>query len=180
MVPFYGQGLNCGLEDVRVLDILLRGEGVDPRAQIPAGEEDARLARALGKYTETRHADIIAISDLAMKNYVEMRHDVVTPAYLFRRALDNVLYALASTRVTLDSLIPVLSRVPFPQDLPLGWLPQYTMVTFRPDISYSTVQRRAARQSRALQYAAWTTGTLGVGLVGITCITALRRLSSRA
>ena len=30
MVPFYGQGLNCGLEDVRVLHVLLREEGVDP------------------------------------------------------------------------------------------------------------------------------------------------------
>lgn len=68
MVPFYGQGLNCGLEDVRVLDLLLRKNGVDPVSAIPAGEMDQRLANALQEYTETRHDDLSAICDLAMAN----------------------------------------------------------------------------------------------------------------
>ena len=68
MVPFYGQGLNCGLEDVRVLDLLLRQHQVDPASQFRDGQEDARLARALHVYTETRYDDLIAISDLAMDN----------------------------------------------------------------------------------------------------------------
>ena len=84
MVPFFGQGLNCGLEDVRVLDIILRNEGVDPAElatppQVAGQEEDAgasasrpstdaRLERALRRYSENRHEDLLAISDLAMAN----------------------------------------------------------------------------------------------------------------
>ncbi|GBE82002.1 FAD/NAD-P-binding domain-containing protein [Sparassis latifolia] len=179
MVPFYGQGLNCGLEDVRVLDILLRSERVDPDYQVPEGTEDVQLANALRKYTESRHEDLVAICDLAMANYVEMRHDVITPAYLFRKALDNVLYAISSTHVTLNSLIPVLSRVPFSPNPSTGWLPQYTMVTFRPDISYSTVKRLASKQKRILEYTGWASAAVGVGLASITCVTGLRRFWNR-
>ena len=68
MVPFYGQGLNCGLEDVRVLDLLLRQHQVDPASEVGVGQEDARLARALHVYSETRYEDLIAISELAMDN----------------------------------------------------------------------------------------------------------------
>lgn len=68
MVPFYGQGLNCGLEDVRVLDHLLRKYGVDPEFRPVDGEADSRLARALHVYSESRYEDLIAISDLAMDN----------------------------------------------------------------------------------------------------------------
>ncbi len=68
MVPFYGQGLNCGLEDVRVLDQLLRNYGVDGAVRAVAGEDDDNLARALHMYSQTRHEDLISISDLAMDN----------------------------------------------------------------------------------------------------------------
>ena len=41
MVPFFGQGLNCGLEDVRVLDVILREEGVDSEEiSLPPGSID--------------------------------------------------------------------------------------------------------------------------------------------
>ncbi len=68
MVPFYGQGLNCGLEDVRILDILLKEEGVTSTTVVPSGSIDDRLARALCRYSETRHEDLVAICDLAMNN----------------------------------------------------------------------------------------------------------------
>jgi kynurenine 3-monooxygenase len=67
MVPFYGQGLNCGLEDVRVLDTLLRSGGVDSTAQ-PSEHIDYNLAHALKRYSESRHDDLAAICDLAMDN----------------------------------------------------------------------------------------------------------------
>lgn len=68
MVPFYGQGLNCGLEDVRVLDQLLHSKKVDPTFQPSKGAVDDRLAKALQEYTEKRHEDLITICDLAMNN----------------------------------------------------------------------------------------------------------------
>lgn len=72
MVPFYGQGLNCGLEDVRILSTLLLEEGV--QSTIPSSKpettdnSDVPLARALARYSDSRHNDLIAICDLAMDN----------------------------------------------------------------------------------------------------------------
>ncbi|KAG6903206.1 hypothetical protein C0995_002749 [Termitomyces sp. Mi166 len=72
MVPFYGQGLNCGLEDVRILMTLLLQEGVKPRAPSikvgPTNDIDPDLVRALDRYSDTRYEDLIAICDLAMDN----------------------------------------------------------------------------------------------------------------
>ncbi|THH15153.1 hypothetical protein EW146_g5276 [Bondarzewia mesenterica] len=144
MVPFYGQGLNCGLEDVRVLSILLQEANVDP-ALLPDSNEDVdeRLAGALSRYSKTRHEDLVAACDLAMDNYVEMRHLVTTPTYLMRKTLDNILFSLNSRQhITLASIGPLLSRVPFPSRNPSGWIPLYTMVTFRPDISYATAKKK--------------------------------------
>lgn len=66
MVPFYGQGLNCGLEDVRILMSILRTDGMQKGA---SGDGDgAGLERALRRYSEMRHEDAAAISELAMDN----------------------------------------------------------------------------------------------------------------
>ena len=68
MVPFYGQGLNCGLEDVRILTALLHEAGVEPRTVHDPDDFDLRLVKALSRYSEVRHEDLIAINDLAMNN----------------------------------------------------------------------------------------------------------------
>ncbi|EGN95408.1 hypothetical protein SERLA73DRAFT_186382 [Serpula lacrymans var. lacrymans S7.3] len=184
MVPFYGQGLNCGLEDVRVLQALLREEGVTPDGALAEtgdnGSTDQRLLNALTRYSTSRHDDLIAICDLAMDNYVEMRHSVTTPGYIFRKALDNMLFALSSRKqFSLSLLGPLLSRVPFPTTHPSGWLPLYTMITFRPDISYSTAKRKATRQSHILS----RVGQIGAAAFGATSfyllLGALRRIQSQ-
>ncbi|CAK5264262.1 unnamed protein product [Mycena citricolor] len=164
MVPFYGQGLNCGLEDVRVLETLLEAGQVS--AMVPEGDSiDVALAGTLSKYSETRHADLIAICDLAMANYAEMRHSVTTPGYIFRKALDSILYSVTVRKmVALSSLVPLLSQVPFASGIS-GWLPLYTMVTFRPEISYATAKRRAERQARILTVLGWTGTAVGLGLM---------------
>jgi len=162
MVPFYGQGLNAGLEDVRILSTLLDEEGV---SSVPSifdlkNGDDRRLANALKRYTDSRHEDLIAISDLAMGNYVEMRHSVTQLNYLFRKTLDNLLYSLTSPQmVSLASLVPILSTRPYPPCQPRGWLPLYTMVTFRPDISYANVKKKAACQATIIT---------GLGWIGVT------------
>ncbi|GLB35038.1 putative catalyzes the hydroxylation of L-kynurenine (L-Kyn) to form 3-hydroxy-L-kynurenine (L-3OHKyn) [Lyophyllum shimeji] len=182
MVPFYGQGLNCGLEDVRILMTLLLQEGVKPTA--PSSKEstsDESLLHALDRYSESRHEDLLAICDMAMDNYVEMRHAVTTPGYLFRKTLDNILYSLShGSYVPLSSLGPLLSRVPYPPGNPSGWLPLYTMVTFRPDISYATAKKRAARQARILEGLGWTLMTLiGVAATWIIWMALAPRIQVR-
>ena len=63
MVPFYGQGMNAGFQDVLVFDKLL-------------DEVHNDLTKALPEYTRRRHPDAVAICDLALYNYVEMRSKV--------------------------------------------------------------------------------------------------------
>ncbi|TBU50901.1 FAD/NAD(P)-binding domain-containing protein [Dichomitus squalens] len=178
MVPFYGQGLNCGLEDVRVLHILLRDTGVDPMVHPPDSQEDAALASALARYSASRHEDLVAACELAMDNYVEMRHSVTTLGYRFRKALDNLLYSLNWKHVTAKDVVePLLTKTFLPN--PGGWLPLYTMVTFRPDISYSTARRKFQRQSHVLEIAAWVSAGVVAGTASITCASILRRLYNR-
>jgi len=93
-----------------------------------------------------------------------MRHSVTTPAHKLRRIVDNMLFSLTCrTPVTLASLGALAADVTFPPGIPRGWLPLYTMVTFRPDISYSTAKRKAARQDRVV-------GIVGSVAVGIASV----------
>ena len=92
-----------------------------------------------------------------------MRHSVTLLSYLFRKTLDNLLYALtAPGMISLASLIPTLAIVSYPSGKPKGWLPLYTMVTFRPDINYATVKKKAARQSAILTGLSW----IGISVLG--------------
>ena len=72
MVPFYGQGLNCGLEDVRVLQTILSTRDIHGANAKQSSENtnktDGNLQAALEEYSTTRHADLVAICDLAMNN----------------------------------------------------------------------------------------------------------------
>ncbi|ROV89127.1 hypothetical protein VSDG_08878 [Cytospora chrysosperma] len=79
MVPFYGQGMNTGLEDVRTLFTFL-----DKHA-------DGDRSQALDEYTAYRVPDAHTINDLALQNYVEMRASVLSPAYRLRKFLEESL-----------------------------------------------------------------------------------------
>lgn len=80
MVPFYGQGMNAGLEDVRVLFDHLR---LHPDS----------VSDALTAYSAHRQPDSFCINDLAMRNYVEMRSSVTSKLYLLRKFVEESLYA---------------------------------------------------------------------------------------
>ena len=66
MVPFYGQGLNCGLEDVRVFNSLL--QKYDVGSEAVEGSRDEQLVKALREYSDVRNGDLEAIVQLAMDN----------------------------------------------------------------------------------------------------------------
>ncbi len=60
IVPFYGQGMNCGFEDVKELDEILEVAGDN-------------WEQALQKFQQQRKPNADAIADLALYNYIEMR-----------------------------------------------------------------------------------------------------------
>lgn len=133
MVPFYGQGMNAGLEDVRILfDVLDKHARMDElkTADAGAGADDRApaRARALAEYTAVRIPDAHAINDLALKNYWEMRAGVLSPAYRLRKFLEEA-----------------LSKY-FPR---LGWQTQYARVSFGNE-RYSEVVARSEYQGKVL------------------------------
>jgi kynurenine 3-monooxygenase len=109
---------------------------------------------------------------LTRRPSTEMRHDVTTPRYLMRKAIDNLLGALTapapSPAGTLTYTAPS-DEEPFKSGGPSGWLSLYTMVTFRPDLGYATARRRAAQQARILQV---VEGGLALGVAGALAWTA--------
>lgn len=66
-IRFYGQGLNCGLEDVRVLDTYLDNFGITDTTDCPVGADPA-LKEALQAYSTERKKDLDAICELALAN----------------------------------------------------------------------------------------------------------------
>lgn len=82
IVPFHGQGMNCGFEDAVVLADLLAETGRD-------------IADAFAEFQRIRQPDADAIAAMAVENYVEMRDSVADPHYLAKRALGAQLAARA-------------------------------------------------------------------------------------
>lgn len=145
MVPFYGQGMNAGLEDVQVLFDILDKHGIyDSSTPNHAARNGAREA-ALDKYTSQRAPDAAAINDLALRNYEEMRSSVQSPIYKMRKWMEE----------TVNVYLPSL-----------GWRTQYTRVSFENE-RYSEVEKAVQRQGRILM------GVIGLSLVGLGGLTAL-------
>lgn len=74
IVPFHGQGMNCGFEDTVALADLLAESGRD-------------TADAFAEFQRIRKPNADAIAAMALENYIEMRDSVADPRYLAKREL---------------------------------------------------------------------------------------------
>ena len=77
MVPFYGEGMNCGFGDCVVLDDLLNTHG--------------NLKDALEQYSAARVDDVHAMCDLAIYNYSVLTNKCSSPTFKIRKQVDNTL-----------------------------------------------------------------------------------------
>jgi kynurenine 3-monooxygenase len=75
IVPFYGQGMNCGFEDCVVLDGLI-------------GKHMENWKNILDEYQILRKPDADAIADLAIENFVEMRDKTGDPQFLLQKKIE--------------------------------------------------------------------------------------------
>jgi kynurenine 3-monooxygenase len=75
IVPFFGQGMNCGFEDCAVLNSLIE-------------KHHDNWAEILPEYQSLRKPDGDAIADLALNNFVEMRDKVGDPKFLLQKKIE--------------------------------------------------------------------------------------------
>jgi kynurenine 3-monooxygenase len=99
VVPFYGQGMNCAFEDVRVLDSLIDKHGVD-------------WERIYVEYGELRKVNTDAIADMAEDNFYEMRDATANTIFQRKRELETKL------EQTYPDYFSKYSMVTFREDLP--------------------------------------------------------------
>ncbi|MBS1646312.1 MAG: FAD-dependent monooxygenase [Bacteroidetes bacterium] len=111
IVPFYGQGMNCGFEDCVVLDELMAKHPND-------------WDTILSTYQHLRKPDSDAIADLAIGNFVEMRDKTADPTFVLQKKIE----------------------ARFSEKYPDKWLPLYSMVTFSPQVRYSTALKEGVKQ----------------------------------
>ena len=81
VVPFYGQGMNAGFEDVRILCEQLE-------------QHEGDLAAALREYEDLRIENGHSIADLAVANFEEMKDHVADPKFLLGKKISNLLQNL--------------------------------------------------------------------------------------
>ncbi len=99
IVPFYGQGMNAGFEDCRVLNALL-------------DKHDDEWDRALPEFQSLRKPDADAIAQLALDNFIEMRDLVADAEFLLRKKIEAKLHQLFP-----DKWIPLYSMVTFHENI---------------------------------------------------------------
>lgn len=80
IVPFFGQGMNCGFEDCFVLNTLMDKHGDDWDA-------------ILQEYQSLRKPDGDAIAQLALNNFLEMRDRVADPQFLLQKKIEARIHA---------------------------------------------------------------------------------------
>jgi kynurenine 3-monooxygenase len=97
IVPFFGQGMNAGFEDVTLLADMLTGD----------------WARDFARFAESRKPDTDAIADLAVENFVEMRDKVADPQFLRMREIERELQGRMPGRYLTRYQLVTFTRVPY-------------------------------------------------------------------
>lgn len=76
IVPFFGQGMNCGFEDCTILDSLM-------------DKYEEHWPSIIEEFNANRPEDANAIADLALLNFIEMRDKVADPKFLLWKKVEK-------------------------------------------------------------------------------------------
>lgn len=95
IVPFYGQGMNCGFEDCTVFEDLVRAHGGDWATIFP-------------EFGRIRKPNADAICELALRNYIEMRDLTADPSFLLQKKIEARFHKKYP-----DKWLPLYSQVTF-------------------------------------------------------------------
>jgi len=100
IVPFHGQGMNCGFEDAVELTELLENSVDSPEA-------------VFAEFERRRKPNADAIAAMALENYIEMRDRVDDPDFLLMRALERTLAARYPGRFVPRYWMVTFTRLPY-------------------------------------------------------------------
>lgn len=107
IVPFFGQGINCGFEDCTIFFELLDLYGPDWK-------------RVFSEFEQARKVNTDAIADLAVENFVEMRDKVADPKFLLRKKVELALEAKYPEHFVPKYAMVTFHRVPYSTALRRG------------------------------------------------------------
>ncbi len=108
MVPFYGQGMNCGFEDCRELNNLMQEMPHDWHG-------------ILNKYQIRRKENADAITELAMRNFYEMSALAGSPLFLLQKKIEAHFHELhPHLWVPLYSMVTFSPHITYAQALAIG------------------------------------------------------------
>jgi len=108
MVPFYGQGMNCGFEDCRVLAELINQHQDDWSDIFPA-------------YQRSRKINADAITELAKRNFVEMSELSGNADFLLQKKIEARFHELYPKLWTpLYSMVTFSPNLPYSKALEIG------------------------------------------------------------
>lgn len=100
IVPFYGQGMNASLEDVRVFDDILEEHGPD-------------WDKVFSVFQDARKENADAIADLAIDNFREMRDHVDDVAFMRKRKIEMQLEQQFPDYYSKYSLVTFKPELPY-------------------------------------------------------------------
>lgn len=100
IVPFYGQGMNASLEDVRVFDEILEKHGGDWK-------------KVFSIFQDARHKNTDAIADLAIDNFYEMRDHVDDVNFMRKRKIEMQLEQQFPDYYSKYSLVTFKPNLPY-------------------------------------------------------------------
>lgn len=98
IVPFYGQGMNAGFEDVTVLNQMMKKYGDD-------------WLSVFKEYEKERKPNADAIAELSFRNFMEMSSDTADESFLLRKKIEKHFSANHP-----DLWLPLYSMVTFSDD----------------------------------------------------------------
>jgi kynurenine 3-monooxygenase len=107
IVPFFGQGINCGFEDCTHLVELLDLHGAD-------------WTRVFAEFGEERKINTDAIADMAIENFTEMRDRVADAHFLFRKKVELALEAKYPKLFVPKYAMVTFQRIPYSVALARG------------------------------------------------------------
>ncbi|SHF53250.1 kynurenine 3-monooxygenase [Microbulbifer donghaiensis] len=100
IVPFHGQGMNCGFEDCVALDDCI-------------GQTPGNWREIFRHYSGARIPNANAIADMALENYVEMRNSVRDPKFLLKKSIGFELETRFPDHFTPRYAMVMFHRLPY-------------------------------------------------------------------